>query len=127
MQQPEELRTLSNHLAQFDWTRGLTRNDIRAVYPDFPQQLYLLLPDSKRFSSPQEVFFAARLAPSRAEGDFLGAAPIIPARRTRRFRQRRGPGRTQNLIAFLMGLCYTPTTPTVRQHKSRLQTNSLVR
>jgi|SRR6185437_17172894 len=82
MQQPEELRTLSNHLAQFDWTRGLTRNDIRAVYPDFPQQLYLLLPDSKRFSSPQEVFFAARLAPSRAEGDFLGAAPIIPARRS---------------------------------------------
>lgn len=80
MQQPEELRTLAAQLAQIDWSQGLTRNDIKAKYPGFPQQLYLRLPDSKRFSSPQEVFLAARLAPSRAEGDFLGAAPIVPTR-----------------------------------------------
>ncbi|HLW01106.1 MAG TPA: hypothetical protein VKT82_20785 [Ktedonobacterales bacterium] len=80
MQQPEELRTLAAQLAQIDWSRGLTRNDIKAVYPDFPQQMYLRLPDSKRFSSAQEMFLAARLAPSRAEGDFLGASPMVPAR-----------------------------------------------
>jgi hypothetical protein len=82
MQQPEELRTHFAHLTQIDWSRGLTRNDIKEKYPDFPQQMYLLLPDSKRFSSPQEVFRAARLAASRAEGDFLGAAPLIPAKRS---------------------------------------------
>ncbi len=80
MQQPEAVRTLLAHMAQLDWSGGLTRNDIKAKYPDFPQQLYLRLPDSKRFSSPQEMLQAARLAPSRAEGDFLGAEPLIPAR-----------------------------------------------
>jgi hypothetical protein len=78
-QRPEELRALTTRLSQLDWQHGLTRNDIKAAYPDFPQPLYLRLPDSKRFSSPAEVLRAARLAPSRAEGDFLGAAPDIPA------------------------------------------------
>jgi hypothetical protein len=77
---PEELRAAALHLAQLDWARGLTRNDIKMAYPGFPQQIYLLLPDSKRFRSPAEVLHAARLAPSRAEGDFLGTAPDIPAR-----------------------------------------------
>jgi hypothetical protein len=76
---PDELRAAAAHLTQLDWKRGLTRNDIKAAYPGFPQHIYLLLPDSKRFHSPQEVLRAARLAPSRAEGDFLGTAPAIPA------------------------------------------------
>jgi hypothetical protein len=77
--QPDELHELVEQLARLDWTHSLTRNDIKAGYPAFPQTLYLHLPDSKRFESPQEVVHAARLAPSRAEGDFLGSAPAIPA------------------------------------------------
>lgn len=79
MQHPGEMRAAVDRLAQLDWAQGLTRNDIKAAYPDFPRQIYLLLPDSKRFRSPEEVFRAARLAPSRAEGDFLGAAVEVPA------------------------------------------------
>jgi hypothetical protein len=78
---PAEFQALTAHLAQLDWSHGLTRNDLKEAYPDFPQQIYLHLPDSKRFASPQEVLRSARLAPSRAEGDFLGATPDIPARR----------------------------------------------
>ena len=77
---PDELRAAAAHLAQLDWAQGLTRNDIKAAYPAFPHPIYLLLPDSKRFRSPEEVFLAARLAPSRAEGDFLGATVDIPAK-----------------------------------------------
>ncbi len=76
---PDELRAAADRLTQLDWKRGLTRNDIKIAYPEFPQHIYLRLPDSKRFRSPQEVLHAARLAPSRAEGDFLGATPAIPA------------------------------------------------
>jgi hypothetical protein len=79
---PDELRAAADHLTQLDWAHGLTRSDIKTAYPDFPQPIYLRLPDSKRFHSPQEVFHAARLAPSRAEGDFLGTAPMIPANRS---------------------------------------------
>ncbi|HEY7350954.1 MAG TPA: hypothetical protein VH599_21775 [Ktedonobacterales bacterium] len=78
-EQPDDLRTLATNLAYLDWRHGLTRNDIKSAYPGFPQSLYLRLPDSKRFSSPKDVLQSARLAASRAEGDFLGAAPDIPA------------------------------------------------
>lgn len=77
---PDELRAIADHLAQLEWAQGLTRNDIKTAYPAFPQPIYLLLPDSKRFQSPAEVFHAARLARSRAEGDFLGATVELPAR-----------------------------------------------
>lgn len=80
MQHTIEWNALVAHLGQLDWTQGLTRNDIKTAYPEFPRQIYLLLPDSKRFQSPEEVFATARLAPSRAEGDFLGSTPDIPAR-----------------------------------------------
>jgi hypothetical protein len=75
---PGSSEGLTGQLAQLDWQRGLTRNDIKAAWPDFPQSVYLRLPDSKRFGSPREVLHAARVAPSRAEGDFLGAQPVIP-------------------------------------------------
>ena len=77
--QPADQPDVARQLAQLNWAHGLTRNDIKAVYPEFPQALYLHLPDSKRFSSPNEVLLAARRAPSRAEGDFLGAEPDLPA------------------------------------------------
>ena len=75
---PERFEGLTTRLARLDWGRGLTRNDIKTAWPDFPQAVYLRLPDSKRFGSPEEVLHAARIAPSRAEGDFLGAQPGIP-------------------------------------------------
>ena len=77
--QPEEPHDLHAQLSLLDWLHGLTRNDIKAAYPAFPQTLYLRLPDSKRFSSPEEVLHAARTAPSRAEGDFMGANPALPS------------------------------------------------
>ncbi len=77
--QPDKVYELIAQLARLDWTHSLTRNDIKNSYPAFPQALYLHLPDSQRFGSPQEVIHAARLASSRAEGDFLGSAPDIPA------------------------------------------------
>ena len=76
--QPERFEQLIGQLAQIDWARGLTRNDIKAAWPEFPQKVYLHLPDSKRFRSPVEVLRVARIASSRAEGDFLGPAPLIP-------------------------------------------------
>ncbi len=76
---PGTVHQLTAQLALLDWSHGLTRNDIKAAYPDFPQPVYLRLPDSKRFSSPEEVLHAAQIAPSRAEGEFLGPAPDIPA------------------------------------------------
>ncbi len=79
-QHPDELQAIAAQLAQLEWAQGLTRNDIKTAFPGFPQTMYLLLPDSKRFRSPAEVLHAARLARSRAEGDFLGAAIDLPAR-----------------------------------------------
>jgi hypothetical protein len=76
---PDEPHDLHAQLARLDWTHGLTRNDIKAAYSAFPQPLYLRLPDSKRFNSPEDVLHAARNAPSRAEGDFMGASPDLPA------------------------------------------------
>ena len=76
--QPESFKQLMEQLVQLNWIPGLTRNDIKAALPDFPQAVYLRLPDSKRFGSPREVMHAARIAPSRAEGDFLGPDPLIP-------------------------------------------------
>lgn len=76
--QSERFEQLMEQLVQLDWARGLTRSDIKAAWPDFPQSVYLCLPDSKRFKSPREVLHVARIAASRAEGDFLGPAPLIP-------------------------------------------------
>jgi hypothetical protein len=78
----QDFNQILAQLAQLDWTRGLTRNDLKASSPSFPRELYLRLPDSKRFHSPAEVLRTAWLAPSRAEGDFLGAGPNIPANRS---------------------------------------------
>ncbi len=76
----EEPHDLHEQLARLNWGHGLTRNDIKAAYPAFPHALFLRLPDSKRFNSPEEVLHAARIAPSRAEGDFMGAEPDLPSK-----------------------------------------------
>lgn len=57
-------------LAALDWGHGLTRNDIRQHLPEFPQVLYLRLPDSKRFAHADDVLRAAANFSLRAEGEF---------------------------------------------------------
>lgn len=66
-------------LEGLDWSKGLTRDEILRRYRDLPLGIYLRLPDSKRYTSPAEVLHEAGVARSRAEGDFLGANPDIPA------------------------------------------------
>jgi len=67
------------HLCELDWSKGYTRDDLRAANPELPLAIYLRLPDSKRFTSTGEVLHEAGLASSRAEGDFMGAKPDYPA------------------------------------------------
>lgn len=66
-------------LDSLDWRTGLNRVQIVRKCPDLPPELYMRLPESKRFWSPSEVLREAGSAASRAEGDFLGANPDIPA------------------------------------------------
>lgn len=65
-------------LARLDWSRGLTRDQIRLADKHLPLGIYLRLPDSKHFTSVGEVLHEAGVASSRAEGDFMGAAPDYP-------------------------------------------------
>jgi hypothetical protein len=67
------------YLEELDWKRGLTRDDVRTGYRELPLAIYLRLPDSKVFTSAEEVLHAASLAASRAEGEFMGAKPDYPA------------------------------------------------
>jgi hypothetical protein len=66
-------------LETMDWSKGLTRDQIKRKYRELPLGIYLRLPDSKRFTSPAEVLREAGVAASRAEGDFLGANPNLPS------------------------------------------------
>jgi hypothetical protein len=66
------------HLEELDWSHGLTRDQIRRKYRDLPDIVYLHLPASKRFGSPEEVLRTAALSRSRAEGEFMGAEPGLP-------------------------------------------------
>lgn len=72
---------MRGQLDVLDWEHGLTRNDIRDQVPDFPMILYLRLPDSKRFTSPHEMWETARTALIRADGEFVGdnAADTLPS------------------------------------------------
>lgn len=74
----DEALDAAYHLEGLDWRSGLTRDQIRAAYSTLPLGIYLRLPDSKRYGSAEEVLHEAGLAPSRAEGDFLGAHPNLP-------------------------------------------------
>jgi hypothetical protein len=75
----EDERQATQRLGAIEWSpEGLTRDQIRRKYRDMPIGLYLRLPSSKRYHSAAEVFHDADIAPSRAEGDFVGAHPDIP-------------------------------------------------
>jgi len=75
---PEEVRAAFAALDTLDWSQGLSRDQIRRKYPELPEPIYLRLPSSKHFTSPEEVLHDAGVAASRAEGDFLGADPDLP-------------------------------------------------
>jgi hypothetical protein len=59
---------------------GLTRNDLRRRVPDFPEQVYLRLPDSKRFRSVDEILDQTGWhALARADGEFVDSLDAVPA------------------------------------------------
>jgi hypothetical protein len=59
---------------------GLTRNELRDRVPNFPEQVYLRLPDSKRFRSPEEILDQTGWhALARADGEFVDPLDAIPA------------------------------------------------
>ena len=59
---------------------GLTRNELREHVPNFPRQVYLRLPDSKRYRSVDEVLDQTGWhALARAEGEFSDALDSVPA------------------------------------------------
>jgi hypothetical protein len=72
---PGEALRVENALHALDWRHGLTRDEIKAAYPELPVGIYLRLPATKRYSSPLEALHECGLAPSRAEGMFMGANP----------------------------------------------------
>jgi hypothetical protein len=75
----EDERQAIKRLDALEWPPdGFTRDEIRRKYRDMPKGIYLRLPSSKRYHSAVEVFHDAEIAPSRAEGDFVGAHPDIP-------------------------------------------------
>jgi hypothetical protein len=69
---------LRQALASLDWHGGLTRRQIQRRCRLMPEGVYLRLPASKRYYSADDVLHDVRIASSRAEGDFLGAAPDLP-------------------------------------------------
>ena len=76
----EKAAEAADILHEIDWTGGLTRDEIRLQYHELPLAIYLRLPDSKRFTSADEVLRDAGFAENRAEGDFLGPDPDFPER-----------------------------------------------
>lgn len=66
-------------LERLEWgEEGLTRTEIRRHYPALPEEIFLRLPDSKRFTTASEVLHEAGVAASRAEGEYLGVNPDLP-------------------------------------------------
>ncbi|HEU5438251.1 MAG TPA: hypothetical protein VFU88_03090 [Ktedonobacterales bacterium] len=74
---PDEVLHAENALHSLDWRHGLTRDEIKAAYPELPVGIYLRLPATKKFTSPLEALHECGLAPSRAEGMFMGANPEV--------------------------------------------------
>lgn len=76
---PEEIAATAHALHGIEFgEEGLTRDEIRTRYPGLPKPVYLRLPSSKHFINALEVLQEAEIAPSRAEGEFLGANPDLP-------------------------------------------------
>ena len=76
---PEQALDAAIALGDLNWAGGLTRDEILRKYRALPLAIYLRLPDSKRYTSVNEVLRETGVAASRAEGEYLGADPDIPA------------------------------------------------
>lgn len=50
-----EVRSLLPGLERLDWSKGLTREQVRAQDADLPAAVYMLLPSERRFASPEEL------------------------------------------------------------------------
>jgi hypothetical protein len=75
----DDLETLALRLMDLDFgAKGLTRDELRRKLKGLPEALYLRLPASRHYHDAVSVMRDAGSAPSRAEGEFLGAAPDIP-------------------------------------------------
>jgi len=75
----EEIAETAKALHGMDFgSEGLTRDQIRERYRGLPKAVYLRLPSSKHFINALEVLQEAEIAPSRAEGEFMGANPNLP-------------------------------------------------
>jgi hypothetical protein len=74
---------LRQGLAALEWSKGLTRDQIRRKFGLFPEDIYLRLPAKKLYFEPATVLHDAQVASSRAEGEFLGAAPDLPEAESR--------------------------------------------
>jgi hypothetical protein len=70
-----EVLAVRHELSRLDWRDGLHRDDIKERWRAFPVGIYLRLPASKTFFTPDEVLLACGLAPERAEGMYLGPHP----------------------------------------------------
>ena len=68
------IRHIHLRLARLDWSRPLTRDEIRARIPEFPWYFYVLLPAAKRLTSAWDVLMTILNADVRAEGEFLDEA-----------------------------------------------------
>lgn len=79
-----DLETLALRLMDLDFgPNGMTRDQLRRRLKDAPEAVYLRLPASRRYLNAEAVLRDAGSAPSRAEGDFLGAQPDIPEAESR--------------------------------------------
>ncbi|HEX6798104.1 MAG TPA: hypothetical protein VF116_10385 [Ktedonobacterales bacterium] len=70
-----EVVAVEHRLRRLDWQSGLHRDDIKARWPEFPVGIYLRLPASKKYYSPEQVLVECGLSSDRAEGMFMGPNP----------------------------------------------------
>ena len=76
----DEFETVTLRLMELDFGQdGLTRDQIRKHYRELPEAIYLRMPSSRHFRDAEEALRDALDARSRAEGEYLGPQPDIPA------------------------------------------------
>jgi hypothetical protein len=68
---PTALKDVKRELERLDFSRGLTRDDVRQRMPHLPNEIYLELPASKRYHSVDELVRDAVNAGYRAEGEVV--------------------------------------------------------
>ena len=74
-----DLQEMRRRLGHLEWgEHGLTRHELRDAWPEFPQEVYLRLPDSKRYTSVDDVLHEAGHSFARAEGEFIAADDETP-------------------------------------------------